>query len=127
LWWVTGVSLGVFLREITLKENAPVTLTDSDLSELLAAVKAGDMTDTIRTSLAWVLQLLIEAELTTTIGANPHERTEARTAQRNGHRPKLVTTASGDIEPQISKLRAGSFFRACWSVNRRSTGRCSLW
>ena len=28
----------------------PVTLTESDLSELLAALKAGEMTDTIRTS-----------------------------------------------------------------------------
>jgi transposase-like protein len=96
-----------------------VTLTDFDLSELLAAVKAGDMTDTIRTSLAWVLQQLIEAELTSTIGANPHERTDARTAQRNGHRPKLVTTAAGDIELQIPKLRAGSFFPSLLERRRR--------
>ena len=74
MWWVTGVSLGVFLREITLKENAPVTLTDSDLSELLAAVKAGDMTDTIRTSLAWVLQQLIEAELTSSRSCSDMDR-----------------------------------------------------
>ena len=51
-----------------------MTLTESDLSELLAAVQAGDMTHTIRTSLAWVLQQLIEAEATATIGAAPHER-----------------------------------------------------
>jgi len=96
-----------------------VTLTDSDLSELLAAVKAGDMTDTIRTSLAWVLQQLIEAELTSTIGARPHERTDDRTAQRNGHRPKLITTAAGDIELQIPKLRAGSFFPSLLERRRR--------
>lgn len=41
-----------------------MTLTDHDLSELLAALKAGEMTDTIRTSLEWVLQQLIEAEAT---------------------------------------------------------------
>jgi len=46
-----------------------VTLTEFDLSDLLVAVQAGDITDTIRTSLAWVLQQLIEAELTATIGA----------------------------------------------------------
>ena len=45
-----------------------MTLTDSDLSDLLAAVQAGEMTEKIRTSLAWVLQALIEAELTATIG-----------------------------------------------------------
>ncbi len=33
-----------------------MTLTDFDLSELLAALKGGEMTDTIRTSLEWILQ-----------------------------------------------------------------------
>jgi putative transposase len=78
-----------------VKEKPPVALNDSDLSELLAALKAGEMTDTIRASLEWVLQQLIEAEATAVIGARPHERTDARTAQRNGHRPKLVSTAPG--------------------------------
>jgi len=96
-----------------------VTLTDHDLSELLAAVKAGDMTDTIRTSLAWVLQQLIEAELTATIGAAPNERTETRTTQRNGHRPKLISTAAGDIELGIPKLREGSFFPSLLERRRR--------
>ncbi|MGQ0432350.1 MAG: hypothetical protein ACT452_08080 [Microthrixaceae bacterium] len=41
-----------------------MTLNDSDLSDLLAALKAGEMTDTIRTSLEWVIQQLIEAEAT---------------------------------------------------------------
>lgn len=87
-----------------------MTLTESDLSELLAAAQVGDITDSNRTSLAWVLQQLIEAELTATISAAPHERTHVRTAQRSGHRPKLVTTAAGDIESHIPKLRTGSFF-----------------
>lgn len=96
-----------------------MTFTDSDLSELLAAVKAGELTEKIRTSLAWVLQQLIEAELTATIGAAPHERTESRTAQRNGHRPKLITTAAGDIELEIPKLREGSFFPSLLERRRR--------
>ena len=96
-----------------------MTLTEFDLSELLAAVQAGDMTDTIRTSLAWVLQQLIEAELSATIGAQPHERTDGRTAQRNGHRPKLVSTAAGDLELQIPKLRTGSFFPSLLERRRR--------
>jgi transposase-like protein len=96
-----------------------VTLTDSSLSKLLAAVQAGDITDTVRTSLAWVLQELIEAELTSTIGAAPHERTDNRGAQRNGHRPKLLTTQAGDVEVQIPKLRAGSFFPSILERRRR--------
>ena len=51
----------VFLAGFT-KEKPPVALTESDLSELLAALEAGEMTDTIRSSLEWILQQLIEAE-----------------------------------------------------------------
>ena len=43
------MTLDVFLQERT-KENTPVTLTESDLSTLLAAVKAGEMTETVRTN-----------------------------------------------------------------------------
>ena len=96
-----------------------MTLTESDLSELLAAVQAGELTEKIRTSLAWVLQQLIEAELTSSIGAAPHERTETRTALRNGHRPKLITTAAGDIELHIPKLREGAFFPSLLERRRR--------
>lgn len=53
------------------------------------------MTDTIRTSLEWILQQLIEAEATAVIGAAPHQRTDARTAQRNGHRARLLSPAAG--------------------------------
>jgi transposase-like protein len=96
-----------------------VTLTDHDLSELLAAVQAGEMTETVRLSLAWVLQQLIEAELTATIGAAPGQRAEGRLAQRNGHRPKLLATAAGDIEVGIPKLRSGSFFPSILERRRR--------
>jgi putative transposase len=96
-----------------------VALTNSDLSELLAALKAGEMTDTIRTSLEWILQQLIEAEATAFIGAGPHERTESRTAQRNGHRPRLLSTPAGDVELEIPKLRQGSFFPSLLERRRR--------
>jgi transposase-like protein len=44
------------------------------------------------------------------IGAAPHERTANRTAQRNGSRPRTRTTAAGDLELRIPKLRTGSLF-----------------
>ena len=96
-----------------------MALTESDLSELLAALKAGEVTDTVRTSLEWILQQLIEAEATTVIGARPHERTDTRTAQRNGHRPRLWSTAAGDVELEIPKLRTGSFFPSLLERRRR--------
>lgn len=96
-----------------------MALIDSDLSELLDALRAGDITDTVRTSLEWVLQALIEAEATARIGAAPHERSESRTAQRNGHRARLLSTAAGDVELKIPKLRTGSFFPSLLERRRR--------
>ena len=96
-----------------------MTLNQSALLELSEALRAGDGVDLMRTALQSMLQLLVEAEATATIGAGPHERSEARTAQRNGHRPKTVTTASGDVTVQIPKIRKGSFFPALLAPRRR--------
>lgn len=96
-----------------------MTLTESDLSELLAALKAGEFTDRIRTTLEWILQELIEAEATAKIGAGRYERTEDRATQRNGHRPRLLSTPAGDVELGIPKLREGSFFPSLLERRRR--------
>jgi len=96
-----------------------VTLTDFDLSELLAALQAGDLTDPIRSSLEWVLQQLIEAEATAFVGAAKHERTEERTNQRNGSRPRLFSTQAGDLELRIPKMRTGAFFPSLLERRRR--------
>ena len=66
-----------------------------------------------------VLQALIDAEATEVIGAARHERSESRTNQRNGTRPKLVTTKAGDVELAIPKLRHGSFFPSILERRRR--------
>jgi putative transposase len=85
------------------------------LLEVLEALKTAQVDGRIRQAAQTIYQALIEAELTAVIGAALHERTEARVAQRNGHRPRLLTTTAGDLELRIHKLRAGSFFPACWS------------
>jgi putative transposase len=92
---------------------------DSDLNDLLAALKAGEVTDTVRSSLEWILQQLIEAEATAVIGAGPHERTDSRVNQRNGRRPRLWSTPAGDVELEIPKLRQGSFFPSLLERRRR--------
>lgn len=96
-----------------------MALTDHDLFELLAALKAGEMTDTVRAWLEWVLQQLIEAEATAFIGAARFERTETRTNQRNGRRPRLWSTPAGDVELEIPRLRQGSFFPSLLERRRR--------
>jgi putative transposase len=90
-----------------------------DLSELLDAIRAGGDIDVIRRSVEMVLQALIDTELTATIGPAPHERTETRTNQRNGSRPRLLSTKAGDVELAIPKLRTGSVFPSVLERRRR--------
>ncbi|WP_174552453.1 transposase, partial [Microtetraspora niveoalba] len=87
-----------------------MALDQSALLDLLESLKAADADDVIRQALQAMLQALIEAEATAVIGAAPHQRTEQRTTHRNGYRDRLLTTAAGDLELKIPKLRSGSFF-----------------
>jgi putative transposase len=96
-----------------------MALDQSALLEVLDALKAADVDDRIRSAATTIYQALIEAELTAVIGAAPHERSELRTAQRNGSRPRTLTTTAGDLELRIPKLRAGSFFPSLLERRRR--------
>jgi putative transposase len=96
-----------------------MALDQSALLEVLEALKAADVDDRIRSAATTIYQALIEAELTAVIGAGPHERSELRTAQRNGSRPRTLTTTAGDLELRIPKLRAGSFFPSLLERRRR--------
>jgi putative transposase len=96
-----------------------MALDQSALIEVLEALRAAEVDDRIRQAAQTIYQALIEAELTAVIGAGPNERTETRTAQRNGHRPRTLTTTAGDLELRIPKLRAGSFFPSLLERRRR--------
>jgi transposase-like protein len=96
-----------------------VTLTQSDVTELLDAIRAGGDIDVIRKGVELVLQALIDAEATEVIGAGRYERTESRTNLRNGSRDRLLTTKAGDVGLRIPKLRRGSFFPSILERRRR--------
>lgn len=96
-----------------------MALSTTDVTDLLDAIRAGDGIDPIRRGLELVLQALIEAEATEEIGAERHERAETRTNQRNGARPRLLSTKAGDVELRIPKLRKGSFFPSVLERRRR--------
>jgi putative transposase len=96
-----------------------VALDQSALLEVLDALKAAAVDDRIRQAAQTIDQALIEAELTSVIGAGPHERNPERLAQRNGHRARVLTTSAGDLELRIPKLRAGSFFPSLLERRRR--------
>ena len=96
-----------------------MTLDQSALLEVLDALKGADVGDRVRQAAETIYQALVEAELTAVIGAAPYERSDARLAQRNGHRPRTLTTPAGDLELRIPKLRTGSFFPSLLERRRR--------
>ena len=96
-----------------------MALSQSAVSELLDAFRAGDGVDLIRESVRMVMQELIETEAAERIGAARYERTESRTTDRNGVRPRVLATQAGDVELRIPKLRKGSFFPAILEPRRR--------
>ena len=53
------------------------------------------------------------------IGAERYERSAERMTERNGSRPRLLTTQTGDVQLRIPKLRKGSFFPSILEPRRR--------
>jgi putative transposase len=96
-----------------------MALDQSALLDLLEMMRSADDGELMRRLLGTMLQTLVDAEATAFIGAEPHERTETRTTQRNGTRDKTVTTTAGDLTVKIPKVRTGSFFPALLAPRRR--------
>ena len=80
----------------------------------------GEGLDFLRESLAWVVQQLMEAEVSELIGAERGERSKERLTYRNGYRPRPWQTRAGEIELAIPKLRRGSYFPSFLEPRRRS-------
>ncbi|GAA4370758.1 hypothetical protein GCM10023166_19420 [Paeniglutamicibacter cryotolerans] len=96
-----------------------MALDQSALLDLLGQLKQTDVPDRIRTATETLYQQLIEAEATAFIGSAPFERSSDRTTQRNGSRPRTLSTTAGDLNLKIPKLRHGSFFPALLERRRR--------
>jgi len=96
-----------------------MALSQSALSDLLDAMRAGGSLDVMREALTLVLQELIEAEAAQAIGAARYERTDERTTHRNGSRSRLLSTKAGDVELRIPKFREGSFLPILLEPRRR--------
>ena len=96
-----------------------MALDKSALLELSDALQTADDGQLMRRLLHTILQALIDAEASAHIGADPHERSDARTTHRNGTREKTVTTTAGDLTVKIPKTRTGSFFPTLLTPRRR--------
>jgi putative transposase len=89
---------------------------DEVVSQLLSEEHA----DFLRESLRWMVEQLMEAEVSELVGAAHGERTPERSTHRNGYRPRRWDTRAGELELQIPKLRRGSYFPSFLEPRRRS-------
>ena len=96
-----------------------MALDNAALLEVLEAMQAGGAEERVRTAAQTIYPALVDAELTSVIGAGPWERTEDRITQRNGSHPRTLTTTAGDLQLRIPKLRSGSFFPSLLERRRR--------
>ena len=78
--------------------------------EVVSRLMSYEHADFVRESLRWVVEQLMEAEVSELIGAERGERTDDRTTHRNGYRARRWDTRAGELELAIPKLRKGSYF-----------------
>ena len=79
--------------------------------------------DFLQEGVRWLVQELIEAEVSAPIGAGRYERTDERTdertTQRNGYRTRPWDTRVGTVDVAIPKLRSGSYFPSGLEARKR--------
>ncbi len=88
--------------------------------EVVSRLMSDEHVDFVRESLRWVVEQLMEAEVSELIGAERGERTEDRATHRNGYRPRRWDTRAGELELAIPKLRKGSYFPSFLQPRKRS-------
>src|SRR5215210_2111677 len=67
-----------------------------------------------------VLQEILEAEMTDHVGAAPYERTQRRTGQRNGYKPRSLRTRVGTLNLLVPQDREGTFSTRLFSRYQRN-------
>ena len=81
---------------------------DSELKQTWqAAAASGD--DGMRALVQRVVQQVLEAEMTSFLGAETYERTPGRGGYRNGYKQRLLKTRVGELELFVPKDRDGEF------------------
>jgi len=88
------------------------------LKEYLYKIGVDKDADFLRLGVEILSQLLMEAEVDQQVGAKKHERSEKRSAYRNGYRKRSWETRVGEIELAISKLRKGSYYPSLLELRR---------
>lgn len=90
-----------------------------DLSAFVGKLLAEHDGDVLREGVRVLAQALMEAEVSSRIGGERYERSEDRTAYRNGYRTRTWDTRVGTLELAIPKVQPGNYFPSLLEPRRR--------
>ena len=76
--------------------------------------------DPLRKIAEMVTSFLMETEVAEKVGAEAHERSEARTTHRNGYRPRRWDTRLGTLNLEVPKVREGGYVPSFIEHRKRS-------
>lgn len=76
--------------------------------------------DFLRELTEFMLNRIMEADVTQRINAEPHERSDERETYRNGYRDRQYNTRLGTLDLRIPKLREGTYFPPFLEARRLS-------
>lgn len=91
-----------------------------DVTAFVGKLLSEDEPDVLREGVRVLAELLMDAEVSTALGAERYERTEERVGNRNGYRTRRWDTRVGTIELRIPKITPGSFFPTLLEPRRRA-------
>ena len=89
------------------------------LGLLRKGVEEADV-DFLREALRVMVEAIMDADVSSQIGAQYAERSSSLLTHRNGYRPRPWDTRVGSMELRIPKLREGSYFPSLLEPRRRS-------
>jgi putative transposase len=103
-------------RSTTMVEGQSMTVAD-----VVAGVRDGRLEDFVSEAVVLVARELMEAEISSEVGAELGEVSESRLTHRNGYRPRPWETRVGEIELLIPRKRQGeAYFPSFLEPRRRS-------
>jgi transposase-like protein len=91
-----------------------------DLSTFLGKLLEEHDGDVLREGVRVLAQALMDTEVTALVGAERHERSDERTAYRNGTRLRTWDTRVGPVDLAIPKVRPGTYFPSLLQPRRRA-------
>jgi len=91
-----------------------------DLSTFVGKLLEEQDGDVLREGVRVLAQALMETEVTALVGADRHERSEDRTAYRNGSRTRSWDTRVGTVDLAIPKVCPGTYFPSLLHPRRRA-------